>query len=482
MQKHAELTPVEKLKVQIQERFDDSLFAHAHWGVLIKSLKTGEVIYERNSGRMFNPASNDKILSAASALTVLGPEFTFETGLYTNGNISDSVLAGDLIVYGNGDPTLYSHFQKDPRDLFHSWAGMLKAKGIKKITGNIIGDDNAFDDNSLGYGWTFGDLDAYYSAEITSLQLNENYVDIKVIPPQVKGESIKFEPNIPSAYYTIVNNIVITDTGTADVSVSRPYGANQIIFSGFLPFGSKPFTESPALFNPTLYYTTVMKETFEADGIKVSGQAVDCDNLPGYKTALNALLLLDKHQSPPLSAVLKEMMKRSQNLYAETMPRILGFKEKGLGSFRNGKQVVERVLKNFGIEPGTYAYMDGSGLSRYDYVSPAQLVAILTNMRHSIYWPVWRDAQPVAGVDGTLRNRMKGTRAEGNVHAKTGTIANVRGLSGYVTTADGEEMVFSFLLNGHLRSSSENEKITDSVLDLLAGFRREEAGVISGIK
>lgn len=473
------VNPIEQLKSKIDARFSDPLFEHAHWGVLIKSLKTGEVWYERNSKRMFNPASNEKIPSAAAALTVLGPDFTFTTDLCARGIISDSVLNGDLVVFGNGDPTLYSHFMKDPRDLFRNWALQLKNKGIKRITGNLIGDDNAFDDNSIGYGWSLDGLDAWYSAEIGALQLNENYVDIKIIPPQDKNGKTTFEPNIPSSYYTIIDNLTVCDTGINDVTVSRPYGVNKIMVSGTIVAGKKPFVESPALTNPTLFYVTVLKEVLNEEGIKVDGQAVDCDDIPGWKHQPSDFLVIDSHNSPLLKDIIKEMMKRSQNLYAETMPRILGLKSSGLGSFRNGKKVVEGVLKQFGIEPSTYAYMDGSGLSRYDYISPEQLVKILSAMRQSPYWEQWRDAQPVAGVDGTLKNRMKGTKAEGNVRAKTGTISNVRGLSGYVTTADGEEVVFSFLVNGHLRPSADNEKITDSVLDMIASFSRGKLNVVS---
>ncbi|HEX2961023.1 MAG TPA: D-alanyl-D-alanine carboxypeptidase/D-alanyl-D-alanine-endopeptidase [Ignavibacteriales bacterium] len=467
------ITTVEELQQKIDARFSDPLFAHAHWGVLIQSLKTGRVWYERNSERMFNPASNNKILSSAAALTRLGPDFTFETDLCCNGIVGDSVINGDLVVFGNGDPTLYNHFQKDPRDLFFSWAKMLREKGIRHITGNVIGDDNAFDDNSLGDGWSLDGLDAWYSAEVGPLQLNENYVDIKITAPKTVLEPVKIEPNIPSCYYTIVNNLTVTDTGRSNVYVTRAFGTNKIVINGTLVAGSRPIVESPTITNPTLFYVTVLKEVLEQSGIRIDGSAVDCDDLQGWKHTSNDFLVIDKHLSPRLSEVLKEMMKRSQNLYAEIMPRILSWKYTGKGSFRGGKKIVEEVLKEFGIAPDTYAYVDGSGLTRYDYVSPKQLVTILTKMRKSPYWNVWYDAQPVAGIDGTLKSRMKGTKAEGNVHAKTGTISNVRGLSGYVKTSDGEDLVFSFLVNGHLRTNKETEDITDSVLELIASFNRE---------
>ncbi|MGE5403060.1 MAG: D-alanyl-D-alanine carboxypeptidase/D-alanyl-D-alanine-endopeptidase [Ignavibacteriales bacterium] len=466
------ITTVEELREKIDERFSDPNFAHAHWGVMIQSLKTGEVWYERNSERMFMPASNNKILSASSALTKLGPDFTFETDLCYSGNITDSVLDGSLVVFGNGDPTLYSHFQKDPRDLFRSWANVLKSRGIKRITGNVIGDDNAFDDNTLGDGWSLDGLDAWYSAEVGPLQLNENYVDLKIIPPALKTGAVVIEPNLPSSYYTITNNVTVSDSGRSYISASRAYGCNNIVIKGNVVAGSRPIIESPTITNPTLFYVTVLREVLQQEGIQVDGKPMDCDDIQGWKHTASEFNRLDAHYSPLMKDVIKEMMKRSQNMYAEIMPRILSWKFNGQGSFRQGKKIVEGVLEQFGIAPGTYVYADGSGLSRYNYVSPAELVSILKGMRKSPYWNAWYDAQPVAGVDGTLKGRMKGTRAEGNVHAKTGTISNVRGLSGYVTTADGEEVVFSFLVNGHLRSSQETEDITDSVLRIIAEFDR----------
>ena len=160
-------------------------------------------------------------------------------------------------------------------------------------------------------------------------------------------------------------------------------------------------------------------------------------------------------------------------MYAETMVKTMGWKKSGVGSFREGKKVVEKVLAGFGIEAQSYAYRDGSGLSRYNFLSPRQIVKILKGMRNSEHSDTWKEIQPIAGVDGTLKNRMKGTKAEGNVRAKTGTISNVRGLSGYLTTSAGEELVFSFLINGHLRSSKETELITDKVLILIAEYPKK---------
>ena len=462
----------------INQRFEDSLFAHAHWGVLIESLKTGETWYERNADKIFMPASNNKIITSSAAIISLGPNFRFETKLYYSGEIADSVLNGDLIIKGNGDPSFYTRFFDDPRQPFFNWADTLIKMGIKQINGNIIGDDNYFEEQSFSTDWAFSNLPHHYAAEFSALQFNENYIDLQIIIPATMLDTVKIMPNVSSKYFTIINNITIVDTGKNRIYFDRPFGTNQIIVSGRVRVGNDTLERSPSIWNPTLFYTTVLKETFETKGIKVTGRALDCDDIPlwDFQPLGNDLILT--HYSPPLKDLLKILMKKSQNLYAETMVRIMGLMNSGYGSFEEGKKVVERVLSGFGIEPDTYSYSDGSGLSRYNFISPRQLVKILKGMRKSEYWDIWKEIQPLAGVDGTLEKRMKGTKAEGNVRAKTGTISNVRGLSGYLTSADSEEIVFSFLVNGHLRSSRETELITDSVLEFIAEYPYKNKSII----
>ena len=460
----------DELTEKIHKVFEDTLFSHAHWGVLIKSLTTGETIYGRNSNRMFMPASNQKIITAAVALTELGPDYKYETTISHSGKMIDSVIHGDLIITGNGDPTLSDRIYEKPTSVFELWADSLLTLGIDSISGNIIGDDNKFDDNNIGYGWPHSGLSYWYSAEFGALQLNENYVDFNFFPPNENSDSLIIIPDVKSNYYTVINNLEIVDTGKTEIDITRKYETNNILMGGKILKGSKSFERSPTITNPTKFYVTVLKEVFEEKGIKVGGNPIDCDDIPSFQDSVLVLDTLLVHQSMPLSEILKVLMKKSQNLYAETTIRSLGLNASGIGSFSEGKKVVENTLMSFGIEPNTYAFRDGSGLTRYNFISPKQIVTILENMRESKYWNVWYDIQPIAGVDGTLKWRMKETKAENNVRAKTGTISNVRGLSGYVKTSNNEEIVFSFLVNGHLKSSRDTELITDKVLEILSSY------------
>ncbi|CAN5406830.1 D-alanyl-D-alanine carboxypeptidase/D-alanyl-D-alanine-endopeptidase [soil metagenome] len=457
----------------------DPRFANAHWGVMVKSLKTGETWYEHDSNKLFNPASNEKIPTSSTALTVLGPDFRYITTVDGNGEIKDGTLKGDLVVFGQGDPSMYAYkepalkFQwwQDSRDVFRTWAKQLKEKGVTHITGNIVGDDNAWSDQHTGQGWPPpDDIAAWYYAEYGALQFNENYVDIKITPPAAPGGEVKLEPNVPSKYFTLVNKIGTDPNGSTSVNLNRDTGSNTITLTGNVKPGAAVLTETASITNPTLWFVTVLKETLQAEGITVDGEPKDCDDIAGWDHKPTDFPTLITHSSPPLSEIMTLLVKRSQNMYAETMVYTQGWKKTGKGSFESGQKSVAEELKKMGVESTDYEYADGSGLSRYDYISPAAIIKIETFMRNSPNWQTWYDMQSIAGVDGTLKRRMKGTKAEGNVHGKTGTISNVRALSGYVKTAAGEELVFSFLVNGHTRTSAETDSITDAAAVALADY------------
>ncbi len=466
-----ETNPFQLTVNQIDNIFNDSSFQHAHWGALIKSLKTGEVWYSRNAEKMFMPASNQKIVTTSSAILTLGPDFQFTTELTHNGVITDSSITGDLIITGDGDPTIYTRFFDDPRDVFRGWADSLISMGIVEIDGNIVGDDNNFDDNHLGNGWSFDYLDAWYAAPVGALQFNENYIDLYILPGNNPGDDAIITPNVQTDFVSIINEVITTDTGRTRIRYNRPHGINEITVSGSINTNRDTVEISPAIFNPTLFYVTVLEEVLREKGINVKGSAKDIDDLDSLNYSDSLKIHLITHKSPSLGDIVKVLMKKSQNLYAETMVRVMGYLNHGLGSFSNGREDVYARLEEMGIDKNDISYADGSGLTRYDFVSPEELALIMEYMYRTDYKDLWQDILPHAGIDGTLKNRMKHTAAEGNVKAKTGTISNVRGLSGYVTTLDGEELVFSFLVNGHLLTSRDTETITDSVLEILANYK-----------
>jgi D-alanyl-D-alanine carboxypeptidase/D-alanyl-D-alanine-endopeptidase (penicillin-binding protein 4) len=453
----------------IHAKFESEQWAHAHWGAHVESRKDGKVWYSRNAKRLFMPASNNKIITTAGAFLVLGPEFKFTTTVHSRGEIVDGVLKGDLVVVGNGDPTLYERFFDDSRSVFYDWADGLKGMGISKIEGNVVADDNQWADANISSAWPHSNLAHWYGAPYGPLNLNENYIDLKVTGPETADGEALVVGNLPSSYYTIDNRVKVVEEGRNSTWVNREFCGNTLVIGGQVKPGAGPLERSPSIKNPTLFYATVLTETLEEKGIEVGGMPMDCDDIDGWDSDAESTLLIT-HESPALIEILKGLMKRSQNMYSEVMVSTIAWQETGKGSFREGARLIKEELKAFDIEPGSFAFADGSGLSRYNYVSPSHFIRILNGMAESEFSELWYDTFPIGGVDGTIRRRMKDTPAEGNVRAKTGLISNTRALSGYVTTAEGEELVFSFLVNGHVLSSSAADRLIDEVLVMLASY------------
>ncbi len=473
--------PRAELIERIRERLDDERINNAHWGVLIESLDTGEVWYEQNGRRMFIPASNQKVPTTAAAFLSLGPDFTFTTHLCHTGEVNGNTLEGDLVVFGNGDPTLYERFHDDSRDVFRQWAHLLKEMGIERITGDVIGDDNAWEDSHTGSGWPPVDgVTPWYYAEYGPLQVNENYVDIMIHPPDNPGEPVRLVPNMPSEYYTLVNNLEAVEEGSTSVSLNRPVATNRIYLNGRVVAGSNAFERTATITNPTLYYVTVLKETLEEEGIEVHGAPVDCDDIEGWDHKPEDFPVITAHDSPPLTEILNLVMKRSQNMYAESVLLAMGWKDTGHGSVSSGADVVYREMERFGINRQNMRFRDGSGLSRFNYLSPRAVVAIYRGMLETEHADLWWEAQAIGGVEGTIASRFRNTPGAENIRGKTGTLGSVRSLSGYLTTAGDEKLLFSFLVNGHTTTAGQVDRVIDDILFMLIEEEALEEDVPAG--
>jgi len=460
------------LRLDLERIFADTNFAAAQWGVEIVSLDRGEILYEINPGRLYMPASNNKVLTAVSALLRLGPEFRYQTRVATDGEIGDGLLRGNLVIVGSGDPSNAARFlEKDPFRMFKDWASRLAQMGVRAIEGNIIGDDGAFEETILGSGWEWDDLAYGYAAPVSALQFNENLATIEIYPAAVVGENATVK-QFPVEDYVAIDAEIATGEAGSDsrIDVERGEGRESLVLRGTVPLRKEAFRQTVAVRAPSEYYLRALRQTLAAQGIDVSHAPVKTTRAADNKS----LNVLWSHSSPTLAEILKPLLKVSQNLYAETLARTLGLVERGEGSFAKGREVVEEVLRGMAIESGTYAYADGSGLSRHNLVSADLMVRILRYMYRHRFFPQFYESLPIAGVDGTISGRMRGTRAENNVHAKTGSIAYVRALSGYVRTADGEMLAFSMIANNFLVSSRAAEYVQDAALERLANFSREK--------
>jgi D-alanyl-D-alanine carboxypeptidase/D-alanyl-D-alanine-endopeptidase (penicillin-binding protein 4) len=449
----------------------DPALARGYWGVLVKSLKTDETLYARNAGKLMLPASNMKIVTLAAAAETLGWDYTYETRLFAAGPIEAGVLAGDLVVVGSGDPSLVAADGMADR-VFGEWAQRLKQRGIRAIGGRVIGDDNGFEKDTLGFGWMWDDLSDYDSAGVGALQYNEDAVRVTVIPGPAPGAAAGVSISPAGSGLTIASSVTTAAAGTpASVSPRRLPGSTRLELAGTIAVDAPPYTVRVSVDNPTQFYVTALRSALIANGIDVRGAAVDADDLRDAPAATGAPVV--SYRSAPLSELAVRLMKISQNQYAETFLKTVSAGPGVVPSAAAGWKAAQAIFERWGVPAGALVQRDGSGLTRYDLVTPEALVAILTHVdRDPRLKGPFEAALPIAGRDGTLANRMKGTPAEGNARAKTGSMTAVRGTSGFVTGADGEPLVFAILVNNYETPGSTITQAEDRIIVRLAQFRR----------
>jgi D-alanyl-D-alanine carboxypeptidase/D-alanyl-D-alanine-endopeptidase (penicillin-binding protein 4) len=461
--------------------FDAPIMAHARWGVRVVSLHTGEVLYELNPRRLMMPASNMKIVTLAGAANVLGWDYRFTTTLETDAPVEGETLRGDLYVRGGGDPTINRRNGRAAA-VFAEWTAALKAAGIRRIAGRVIGDDQTFDDERLGAGWAWDYLEAGYAAPVGALEYNEDAAELTVAPAATAGEPAVVRLSAGSGL-TVINRAVTGATGVAEtIEFRRRLDTPVLEVTGTVPLpdandtASAPVrtvTRQVAVVNPTLYFVQSFKDALESAGVEVEGDAVDFDDVAASLVGSMARRVLATAESPPLRDIAIVLMKVSQNLYAETLMKAAGTAGGGLGTVPAGRAAILSALRGWIRDEQALVMADGSGLSRYNYVTPDLLVRILGRMYSD---PRHRDpflaTLPIGGKDGTLAARMRRTRAEGNARAKTGSISNVRALSGYVHTRDGEMLAFSILANDFVIPAATVSWIADLAVEVLANFTR----------
>ena len=444
---------------------------HGSWGVLVRSLAHDDTLYALNARKLMMPASDMKIVTLAAAAERLGWDYTYETRLLGAGAIEAGMLNGDLVVIGSGDPSIANGEGAAARP-FESWAEQLKAMGVRAINGRIVGDDTAFDADPLGFGWSWDDLPNGYAAGVSALQFNENSVRVTIAPGASAGDPAGVTL-APDGSGLAVRNLLKTAAPDAAASVEtrRLPGSPRLELRGSVPLGSAPIVHTAAVDNPTIFFVTALRNALIVHGIDVQGQAVDIDDVKDSRSRDNGIVFVT-YRSPPLSALAATMMKLSQNLYAETLLKTMGAAA-GAPTAEAGRAAIRSTLEGWGVSPSGLIQVDGSGLSRYNFVTPETLVTILTLVdRDERLRAPFETALPIAGRDGTLAGRMAGTAAEGNVRAKTGAMANVRATSGYLQTADGEPVVFSIIANNFEATPDVITRTTDKIITRLAEFKR----------
>jgi D-alanyl-D-alanine carboxypeptidase/D-alanyl-D-alanine-endopeptidase (penicillin-binding protein 4) len=441
--------------------------SRAAWGVAVQSLDRGERLFTLNAGTLLVPASVAKLVTVAAASDAVGWDYRYTTTIQVAGPIVDGVLRGDLLVVGSGDPSIGGRAGDD----LSSWVEGLKAAGIRRIDGRIIGDDNAIDEPRPQLAWAWDDLGYTTGALFGALNLAENRTTVTIAPGPSAGApaTVTVDPRL--AFRVVTNRVATGPAGSAQLvwPEQRP-GEPSLTVAGSIPAAAPPALLAVAVGNPTLWFAGALKARLVRDGIEVTGEAVDIDDVVPTP-ARDAAAVIYTHRSRTLAEIAQPLLKDSINLYAEALMRL----NAAPGVFPTNDAALDGLRKRldaWGISNASYQLVDGSGLSRRDAISADAVFVVLERMADPSGKSPFVTGLPIAGVDGSLSTRMKGTSAENNVRAKTGTMSNIRTLAGYVTTRDGERLAFVILINNFEGTGANANDALDAIAVRLASFSR----------
>jgi len=472
---------IEDLQQRFSKIISQPQYAAAFWGLKVFSLDSDKVVFEHNSQKLFSPASNSKLYTVAMALDKLGPDYRIKTSLYAkNPPTKNGTLKEGLIVFGRGDPLCQD--RRVGGDIYKSLDPLVFAltnAGVKKIKGDLIMDCTYFRGPEFGSGWVWDDLENSYGAEISALSFNNNTLMIKVQPAAQVGLrcQVTVTPAIP--FLSVSNRTETVGTNHArTITLYRHLGQNNVFISGQMALDDPGYTEDIPFHRPAEFLASGYKQALTRHKIKVTGRLRIIDWLEARTNSVEHVKAIELGyiESPPLSALVRAIQKPSQNLYADLLFAHVGetLRDDSTDPETTSEELGVRALRQFlvraGIRESDVMFEEGSGLSRDNLTTPNATVTLLKFMSHHKCADAFIDALPIAGVDGTLRNRMKGTSAEGNVRAKTGSLRWAKSLSGYVTTAAGERLVFCFMLNRFQSASTPPSADLDALAVLLAGF------------
>ncbi len=462
-----------ELAQDIDEILADRSFADATWGVSVVSCTGGETLYQKDERKNRQVASNIKLLTSFAALRKLGGTYRYGTGVFISGEITpNGELLGDLIITTAGDPSLSPTFNVNPADVLGGWARALDSIGIRSIR-NVVVDASAFDDVPYAPGWSWDDEPFGFNAQISAAAIYDNSVEVTVTPAKIPGRPVSIDLFPSTAYVTLKVTAATSRADSAStLDIRRERGSSVITVSGNIAAGSEPYSEHISIERPPLFYATLVKEELERAGITVRGEPFDAVDYPepsNYPT----VRMVAGYQSPPLSSIVAMMNKQSLNLTSEMIIKKLGNEFGGGGTTEAGLDVVRRQLVGAGVDMDHVRLYDGSGLSRQNMIAPADVTKLLRWTRQSPMFDDFLATLSVAGRDGTLGNRLKGTLAEGNVFGKTGYLSGIRAVSGYTRTRDGEWLAFSIIVNNYSVPTSVVNTAQDLILMRLASFTRK---------
>jgi D-alanyl-D-alanine carboxypeptidase/D-alanyl-D-alanine-endopeptidase (penicillin-binding protein 4) len=467
-----------ELARKIDRTINQSKFARARWGVCVVSLKDGRVVYARDAQKSFFPASNMKLITTAAALDLLGADYRWRTSVYVEKSMdADGTIVGDIFLYGRGAVDLDS-------DSLNQLADEIYKKGVRRVKGNVVGDESFFRGDALGEGWLWNDAQWFFGAEASALSINDNEIKIIVTPTAFnQTANAKLQPQ--SDYVNLTNETKTVESGKViSIGIHRGLSNNNILVWGGVPAGSSGLNARLSVYKPALWAAQLFRDALKAKGISVEGdaRALDAkDRQAGKGFGLQNATELTYVESQPLNEIVRKTNKDSWNLAAELMLRTIGQKFGNTapdpipqkmavrGDDGAGAAVLKKWLGEKGIPTNGLSLHDGSGLSRLSLVTPEAFARLLVFMTGHSAAQIFRDSLPIAGQDGTLNYRFKNSSANGRIFAKTGTLTHISALSGYAATSNGENFAFSIICNDETQPE-DSIAVIDEIAALLVNF------------
>jgi D-alanyl-D-alanine carboxypeptidase/D-alanyl-D-alanine-endopeptidase (penicillin-binding protein 4) len=448
------------------------------WGILIIDAQTGETLYEKNADGYFVPASNMKLFTTALALARLGPDFKFHTTLETRGTISsDGTLSGDVVLVGRGDPNLSNRrfpyelkeeFDGPPEKTLVELADALVARGVKEISGDVVGDDSYFPRERYPNGWEIDDMVWEYGAAISSIVVDDNTVALTLTPGERMGDPVQAVVAPLTPDFSLQNDVTTSAADVkSDLTLTREPGASLVVVRGTLPAKSAPRKLVLSIEEPAQHAASLLAALLVERGVRLDGRIRAVHRA---ETDTTPRTILAEHVSVPLGESVKLINKISQNLHTEMLLRTAARQD---GLWTTPEDMLKSAQDFYaaaGIAPDDVIQTDGSGLSRHDLVTPRAIVTLLKYAEGQTWFAPYYASLPVAGIDGSLQDRMKGTVAAGRIHAKTGSVEHVRTLSGFAETPGGRRLIFSFLGNNQ---GGKNHEAADALNGLCVAMIEE---------
>ena len=460
--------PDPDLARKIDALLDSKRYRRASWGVDVRYVDGGAVLYSRDPLKYFIPASNMKVFTTAAVLDRLGPDFRFETRLGYEGQLQgNGVLIGDLVLIGGGDPGLANKLGSG--SIFQhldTMAREVERAGIRLIQGDVIGDDSFFSYAPHGRGWNKKDLEYHYAPRVSALSFYDNLLNLVARPGRRTGQPIRLASYPSNSLFQLVNmGTTVADGPQATGYLFRSLGNHKAVIGGRIPVSSPGWTRRITMEDPALYTATLLRDRLRKRGIRLAGSVRSRHTAPADGVETQIIYV---HESPPLIQVIFRVNRESHNLYAEILLRTLGAVVKGRGSDSGGLEVVYELLREAGVPLRLTDLQDGSGLSEQNLITPRAQSLLLRHVAGKSFFPFFLGSLPVAGRNGTLSGRMGGTPAANRVFAKTGTLSNAITLGGYVQSRSSELLAFSILVNDHRFGHWNARRGIDQICSLLA--------------